>query len=150
MTNRLEEFLTDYRLGMYHTLPKCLYSMMLMAVTAKQDTLVVNMYERPTALENCIRRFKLGGIKVKLDMADPNVSIIFERKYVINVNVEAFINSIYGTFYNMTQDKLDIKYPIKVRKKTVNEQIKERTSGNYGKNEVVLFRRNITAPRDVV
>ena len=140
MMERLDNFLEDYRSGMYTSLPKFMYNLVILAAKeAKKRQVVVNQYSRPTDLERVIARYKITGIRVKLEECID----IFERRYTITISPETFLNSIFSRFYGTTTKELEDKYPIKVKYRTVSEEIRDRLNGNYGKNAVVIFRRKI-------
>lgn len=120
--------------------------MLITTLSSQQKTLVINQYTRPSNIERIVKQYWLVGFKCDIDFNYKDENIIFERKYVMIIEVDKFIASIQGTFYEATQAELNERYPIKVKKKSVREETAERMNGIYAKDAVILLRRKIEAP----
>lgn len=102
----MDWFFKDVRKGDY-SLPKPLHGLFILAVNnSNANTLTVRMYERPTRIERAIRKYRLRGISVELEINTDNVEFVFDRTFKVAIDVKPFLSNL-TMFYKASIKRLE-------------------------------------------
>lgn len=81
--------------GEYSRMPKTMYNLLiLVANNLQQNTLVIHSDRRPTVIEAVIANYNFMGITTSLKTDIKKVESLFNKSYVITVNVSEFLSGI--------------------------------------------------------